>query len=56
MVQLAVKLTVLMGNTNEAERNVFKSEEVSITEGEILNTDEESNLEKKVELGGVPSS
>ena len=35
VVQLAVKLTVLMmGNTNEAERNVFESEEVSVTEGE----------------------
>ena len=36
-----------MGNTNERQRD--ESGELSITEGEVLNTDEESNLEKKVE-------
>ena len=36
-----------MGNTNERQRD--ESGELSITEGEVLNTDEESNLEKKVD-------
>ena len=33
-----------MGNTNERPRG-----ELSVTEGEVLNADEECNLEKKME-------
>ena len=36
-----------MGNTNERQRD--ESGELSVTEGDVLNTDEESNLDKKVE-------